>query len=99
MEFSINQPLLGIILIAWQTGFLYFLKYILATVGPMFCHTFKCFFACLFQPLSGYFLSVIIESDWFTRFKVLFWSGTRELTHAYSGLYDRFTTLEDTLAG
>lgn len=31
--------------------------------------------------------------------KVMFWSGTRELTHAYTRLYDRFTTLEDTLAG
>ncbi|KAJ7334516.1 hypothetical protein OS493_014839 [Desmophyllum pertusum] len=31
--------------------------------------------------------------------RVLFWSGTRELTHAYSNLYERFTTLEDTLAG
>lgn len=31
--------------------------------------------------------------------RVLFWSGTRELTHAYSRLYDKFTTLEDTLAG
>ena len=35
----------------------------------------------------------------FMIFKVLFWSGTRELTHAYSRLYDKFTTLEDTLAG
>lgn len=31
--------------------------------------------------------------------RVLFWSGTRELTHTYSRLYDKFTTLEDTLAG
>ena len=31
--------------------------------------------------------------------QVMFWSGTRELTHAYTRLYDRFTTLEDTLAG
>jgi len=31
--------------------------------------------------------------------KVLFWSGTRELTHSYSRLYERFITLEDTLAG
>ncbi|XP_068730274.1 ADP-ribosyl cyclase/cyclic ADP-ribose hydrolase-like isoform X1 [Montipora capricornis] len=31
--------------------------------------------------------------------RVLFWSGTRELTHAYSRLYDKFTTLEDTLPG
>lgn len=31
--------------------------------------------------------------------QVMFWSGTRELTHAYTRLYDKFTTLEDTLAG
>ncbi|XP_074627697.1 ADP-ribosyl cyclase/cyclic ADP-ribose hydrolase-like isoform X2 [Acropora palmata] len=31
--------------------------------------------------------------------RVLFWSGTRELTHTYSRLYDKFTTLEDTLPG
>ncbi|XP_031567079.1 ADP-ribosyl cyclase/cyclic ADP-ribose hydrolase-like isoform X2 [Actinia tenebrosa] len=31
--------------------------------------------------------------------KVLLWSGTREWTHAYSGLFNKYVTLEDTLPG